>query len=324
MVADESILKSWADAQLLKTSISRIRGEIKFQGNAKAVVGCTIELAGLSKRFNGNAYIGMIEHEVKNGEWTTIAGMGIPLGNATENSDVMAPPASGLLPGIQGMHIGKVVKIDEDPAKENKLQVEIPILNGEKNRVWARLATFWASSQYGAFFIPDIGDEVALGFFNNDPCHAVILGSLYSSKQMPANKPIAKNNVRGILTKSKLRLEFEEEKKIITIETPGKNRIEINDEGKSIKLVDQNKNKIEMTSSGIIIESAKSILLKAQTDIKIEAGTQVDIQGKTAVNIKGATVEAKADMAFTAKGGAKAELSAGGQTVVKGAIVMIN
>lgn len=321
---NESALKSWADAQLLKTGISRIRGEIKFQGNAKVKTGCTIELAGLSKRFNGNAFIGMIEHEIKDGNWITTAGMGIPVGNATENRDVMVPSASGLLPGIQGMHIGKVMKIDQDPDKENKIQVEIPLLNGQKNNVWARLATFWASNKYGAFFIPDVGDEVVLGFFNNDPCHAVILGSMYSSKQAPSYKTEAKNNIRGIITKSKLKMEFEEEKKIITIQTPGKNTIEINDDGKCIKITDQNKNKIEMNSGGITIESAKGISLKAKTDIKIEAGTNIDIKGKSGVNLKGANIEAKADMTFTAKGSAKAEISAGGQTVVKGAMVMIN
>ena len=48
------------------------------------------------------------------------------------------------------------------------------------------------------------------------------------------------------------------------------------------------------------------------------------IKGPSAVNIQGANIEAKADIAFTGKGSASAELSAGGQTVVKGAMVMIN
>ncbi len=323
-ISDETILKSWADAQIQKTGLGRIRGEVKFQGNAEIGLGRVIELAGLSKRFNGNAYVGMVEHEIKKGSWVTTAGLGVSPGNITENTDVAAPLAAGLLPGIQGMHIGKVVAIEGDPDKENKIQIMLPILNGENNKVWARLATLWASNQYGGFFIPDVGDEVVVGFFNNDPCHAVILGSLYSSKQPPANKIEAKNNIRSIITKSKLKLEFEEDKKVITIQTPGKNTIEISDEGKSITISDQNKNKIEMSASGIKIESEGSLLLKAKTGIEIDAGTSIDIKGKSAINMKSANIEVKADMAFTAKGGAKAELSAGGQAVVKGAMVMIN
>ncbi|WP_199119181.1 type VI secretion system tip protein VgrG [Pedobacter sp. ASV28] len=323
-ISDETILKSWADAQMQKTGLARIRGEVKFQGNADIALGNVIELAGLSKRFNGNAYIGMVEHEIKEGSWVTTAGLGVSPSNITENTDVVAPLAAGLLPGIQGMHIGKVVAIEGDPDKENKIQIMLPILNGETNKVWARLATLWASNQYGGFFIPDVGDEVVVGFFNNDPCHAVILGSLYSSKQPPANKIEAKNNIRSIITRSKLKLEFEEEKKIITIQTPGKNTIEISDEGKSITISDQNKNKIEMSASGIKIESEGSLLLKAKTGIEINAGTSIEMKGKSAINMKSANIEAKADMAFTAKGGAQAELSAGGQAVIKGAMVMIN
>ena len=79
-----------------------------------------------------------------------------------------------------------------------------------------------------------------------------------------------------------------------------------------------------MTESGISIESAKSLSLKAQTEISIQAGTELKLKGTSAVNIQGANIEAKADVAFTGKGSASAELSAGGQTIVKGAMVMIN
>lgn len=323
-IANENLLKIWASSQLLHAGLARIIGEVKFQGNAVIKVGDLIKLAGLSKRFNGDAYTSMVEHEIKEGNWTTTAGIGISPQLFNHNSDAMAPSASGLLPGIQGMHIGKVIKIHEDPSKENKIQVEIPLLNEGKNKVWARLATFWASNQFGAFFIPDIGDEVVLGFFNNDPCFPVILGSLYSSKQTSSTKIEEKNNIRSILTKSKLKLEFEEEKKSITLTTPANNSIVINDEDKSIKLTDQHQNKIVMNDSGILIESSKSLSLKAKTAIEIEAGTNIDIKAKSALNMKAPKIEAKADISFTANGSAKAELSAGGQTVIKGAMVMIN
>ena len=55
-----------------------------------------------------------------------------------------------------------------------------------------------------------------------------------------------------------MRIEFNEEKKVITISTPGKNTVEISDDDKHIKLTDQNKNEIVMNSSGISISSAPS------------------------------------------------------------------
>lgn len=323
-VMDENVLQSWADAVLQRAGLARIQGDFKFQGNAKAIPGCIIEINGLGKRFNGDAYIGNVEHEIKEGNWVTTVGMGISPVTITERQNVVAPLASGLLPGINGLHVGKVAKLDGDPEGENKIQVEFPLLNGNKNTVWARLSNLWASPDFGSFFIPEIGDEVILGFFNNDPSYPVVLGSLYSSKQKPPYEIDADNKIKAIVSRSKLKIEFEEEKKVITIQTPGNNIIEISDDSKSIKLTDQNKNKIEMTSDGILFDSAKEIQLKAKTNITIDAGANLDIKAKTNVKIEGVNVEAKAKAQLVAKGTASAEFSASGQTVVKGAMVMIN
>jgi Rhs element Vgr protein len=323
-LADEHVLQAWADGQRLKAGLARIQGYCKFQGSAKACHGDMLEIDGFGKRFNGTAYIGYVEHEIEDGNWITTAGLGLPLANITENPDVVSPPASGLLPGVEGLHCGKVTKLDGDPSGENKIQVEIPILNGLNNKVWARLSNFWSSNAYGAFFIPDVNDEVVLGFFNNDPCQAVILGSLYSSKQKPPYEIAGKNKIRAILTKSKIRLEFDEEKKIVTVETPGKNSLIISDDAKGILLKDQNGNKIEMNSNGITIDSAKDLMLKAKMNVTLDAGANLNGKAKTNISLKGLKIEAAADMELTVKGAAKAEISATGQTVVKGALVMIN
>lgn len=324
VLSDEGMLQAWADAQSQRVGLSRIQGQCKFTGNHKALPGDLLLLDGLGKRFNGNAYIGWVEHEIVEGVWTTTTGFGIPASVITEQADVMTPSASGLIPGVEGLHIGKVLKLDGDPTGEDKIQIELPILNGDVNTVWARLGNFWASSSYGSFFIPDISDEVVVGFFNNDPCHAVVIGSLYSSKQAPPYQLTKENKIRAIYTKSKMKIEFEEENKVITIETPGKNRIQISDKDKSILLEDQHKNKIEMNSSGILIDSSKEITLKAKTNIVLDAGANLNMKAKSNAETKAMNIKEEASMAFTAKGNAKAELTASGQTVVKGAMVMIN
>ena len=322
--AEKSALQAWADAQRLKAGLSQIQGYCKFQGSAKALHGATLELAGLGARFSGTAYVGYVEHEIKEGMWTTTAGLGLPCTSITDNPDVAAPPASGFLPGIGGLHIGKVVKPDGDPTGENKIQVEIPLLNGANSKVWARLSAFWASNGYGAFSIPDAGDEVVLGFFNSDPCHAVVLGSLYSSKQKPPCELKKENDIHALLTKSKIKVELDDKDKVVTVETPEKNSVKISDKDKSISLTDQNKNKIVLNSSGITIESAKDLTLKAKMNVKVEAGASLDAQAKSNLTLKGLKIEATANTELTVKGNAKAEISAAGQTVVKGAMVMIN
>nr|WP_294860573.1 type VI secretion system tip protein VgrG [uncultured Fluviicola sp.] len=321
---DSSQLQTWADAQSLKAGLARIRGEIKFQGSTLAVPGCLITLDGLGKRFNGDAFIGFVEHEIHGGEWLTTAGMGVDPELATQNPDVVTPPASGLLPGIEGLHIGVVRKIDGDPAKEYRIQVEIPLLNTDKNLVWARLSNFWSSKSFGAFFIPNIGDEVVLGFLNNDPTYPIILGSMYSSANAAPLEIDAKNPIQLMQTKNGIKFEMDDENKVVTVTTPGANKMVLSDKDKSVTMADQNGNKIVLSDSGILIQAAKEITIKAGTEVKVDAGTNANVKAGVNVAVKGTNVELTADASFTAKGNASAELSAAGQTAVKGAIVMIN
>lgn len=321
---DSGALKSWADSVALKAGLARYQGSMSFYGNAAVKPGCIIELKGLGARFNGNVYVGMVEHEIENNCWTTRAGMGIKPDNITDRPDVTAAPASGFLPGIEGLHIGKVKKLNEDPAKENQIQIEIPLLNGEKNLLWARLATLYGGKDRGLFFLPEAGDEVIVGFFNNDPRCPVVLGNLYSSKFTPPYEFKAENYTKAIVTKTKMKIEFNEEKKIVTIVTPGKNQVEINDDKNSITLSDANKNKIVMDRNGIMLDSAKDIVLKAKANIQLDATAKATITAKNDVALDGMNVKATAKIGFTAKGNATAEISASGQTTVKGAMVMIN
>ena len=137
-------------------------------------------------------------------------------------------------------------------------------------------------------------------------------------------KAVATISRKAIVTREKMRIEFNEEKKVITISTPGKNTVEISDDDKHIKLTDQNKNEIVMNSSGISLSSAKDITLKAKGAITIDATSKISATAKQDVSLEGLNVNMQAKVSATVKGNAMAELSASGQTTVKGAMVMIN
>lgn len=321
---ETTALKAWIDGQQMKSGLARVRGRMTFQGSAQAGIGELIELHGVGDRFNGEAFISSVKHDISNGNWITEAEFGLSPEWFAEQRNLVAPPASGFLPGIEGLHIGVVKKLDEDPEGEQKVQVSVPVLEADTDGVWARLAGFYGSDGIGAFFIPEVGDEVVLGYMNNDPCHPVILGSLYSSKRKPPYSLTADNFTKAIVTKSKLKLEFDDDKKVITIMTPGKNTIMLSDDDKSILLQDQNSNKVTLSSSGILLDSPKDIAITAKGKITIEAVGEIDISSKADVKVAGLNINNSADIGFVAKGNASAELSASGQTTVKGAMVMIN
>ncbi|MDU1891987.1 MAG: type VI secretion system tip protein VgrG [Dysgonomonas sp.] len=321
---DETVLKRWVDSAALKAGLSRYRGKFSFYGSDEAVPGCLIELQGLGKRFNGNVFIGYVHHSIENNEWITEVGMGVPNNNITDEPDVVSPPASGFLPGLEGMHIGVVKQLHDDPAKEGRICVELPWMEGMKKEIWARISTPYASDSSGGVFLPEKGDEVIVGFINQDPCHPVILGSLYDNMHKPPYEYTAENNMKAFVTRSQLKMEFDEDKKTIVFSTPGKNRIEINDDGKCIKLTDLNKNEIIMDSNGISLSSEKDIILKAKGNVMMDAAEKTEIAAKSDISLNGANIKATAKVGFSAKGNASAELSASGQTTVKGGMVMIN
>lgn len=321
---ESTALKSWAKGQQVKAGLARIQGRMKFQGSAKAKAGELIELGGVGNRFNGKVFVSSVHHVVSDGNWLTEVEFGMPQAWFAENRDLVAPPAAGLLPGIEGLHIGVVKKLDADPDGQYKVQVSIPVLQAETDGVWARLMQFYASEGIGAFFVPEIGDEVVLGYFNNDPSNPVILGSLYSSKRKPPYELTADNYTKAIVTKSKLTLEFDDDKKVVTVVTPAKNTIVISDDGKSILLQDQTGNKVKLSEDGILLDSPKDISIKAQGKITVSAVGNVAVSSNADIKEDATNITHSAQAGFTAKGSASAELSASGQTSVKGSMVMIN
>ncbi len=321
---EQGALNDWAEARQIKAGLSRIRGRMKFQGSAKARLGKLIELEGVGNRFKGNVFVSAVQHSIVEGNWITEVEFGMAPEWFAERRDLVAPPAAGLLPGVEGLHIGVVKKLDADPDGQHKIQVSVPIMQATSDGVWARLSRFYSSNEFGAFFIPEIGDEVVLGFFNNDPSNPVVLGSLYSSKRKPPYDLTAENNIKALVTRSKLKLEFDDEKKVITLVTPAKNTIVLSDDGKSILIQDETGNKVELNTGGITLDSPKDIKITAKGKITLDAIGEIGIISKADVKAAGLNINHEAQVGFVAKGNASAELSAAGQTTVKGAMVLIN
>lgn len=317
-------LTNWAKGQRTKSMLSKVRGTVTFQGNAKAQINSLIELEGVGDRFNGSHYIGAVHHSVEQGQWLTTVDLGLTPAWSAEHRDLGAPPAAGWLPPVDGLQIGVVSQLNEDPQSQYRIKVKVPALGDNNNELWARLSSYYATSESGNFFIPEVGDEVVLGYINQDPGQPVILGSLYSSQKTMPYELTAENDTKAIVTKNKLKIEFNDETKVITITTPGENTITISDDEKLIKLADQNSNTITMDENGITLDSPKDITISATGNISLKSTGDTSIDATGDANIKGMNVSAEANVALTAKGSATAELSASGNTTVKGALVMIN
>ena len=329
---ESDALQVWANAQLLKSRFSLIQGSVKVTGNSTFVTGKLITLKGCGERFNGDAYVSGVYHEVNEGVWWTTVTLGLTSEWFADEVEVTPNPSSGLLPGVRGLQNGTVKQIDSDPDGENRILVTFPLITSGTDGVWARLASYYATNNAGNFFMPEVGDEVVVGFLNEDPRFPVILGSMYSSSNfVPPYTPDSDNQFKAIVTKSQMKVIFDDTNKIITIETPGGNKIVFSDQDQNIQITDQNNNQVTMDSSGITMKSPSDINIQADGNVnikgtggvKIETPAQCEISADGGLKGSGATVEFDADAEFKANG-AVAQINGSGEVKVAGGIVMIN
>lgn len=294
-------LQAWADAQLLRRRAAKIRGRVRFQGWQDVKPGTTLDLQGLGERMNGPVYVTGVQHEISGGNWTTDAQFGFDPTTHLEKFGHAAAPL--LLPSVPGLQIGIVTQLESDPDGEQRILVKIPAFSTTAEGVWARVATLDAGNERGTFFLPEIGDEVVLGFLEGDPRHAVVLGMLHSSAHPAPLTAKDDNHLKGYTSRSAMKLTFDDDKKIVTLETPGKRRLILDDDAGTITIKDGNGNKIVLDGSGIQIESGGEFTLKTKKDLKMESGINLELKATAQLKAEGAAgAEIKTDAIATLKG----------------------
>ena len=321
-------LETWVNGVGVNTEFRKVQGSLEVQGSSDLVVGGQLNLNGFGSRFDGNVYLSGLVHTIEDGNWMTkctigLKGIDTESVGKTSGGGSNTGGTSGQLPAVQGLQVGKVKKINEDPDGNFRVQVEIPIMDSSTKLIWARFNTFYASKGVGALFYPETDDEVVVGYFGNDPRYPVVLGSLYSSSIAPPDSPDEQNNLKEIVTREKMKMSFDEEKKIITITTPGENKMIFSDEGKSITIQDQNGNKIVLGESGISIESPKQVSIKGTQKVSAQ-GMEVTLTGDQKLAGSAPQVSMSADMQLECKSSAQASFQGGAICEVKGAMVKIN
>ena len=191
--------------------------------------------------------------------------------------------------------------------------MKIPLLGMEESN-WARIVSFMAGKERGAFFLPEVEDEVLVAFENGEVNRPFIIGALWNGKDAPPDtNSDGKNNIRVIKSRSGHILQFSDKKdeEKITLKTSkghifelddksGEEKIQIIDKaGKNKIIISTKDNKVSITSEmdielsapkGKISMSAKNIEVKSSANTKIEASSAVDIKASANMTLKGANV----------------------------------
>ena len=306
-IASDQSLQDWSNARTLFNQLAKVRGRLKFQGIPACKPNTTLMLEGVGDRFTGKIYISAIRHEITEGQWTIDAQFGFNPTWFTELYDINDRPSSGLFAAIHGLQVGIVTDL-VDPDGEDRVQIKCPIIDNNSDGIWARIASLDAGEKRGIFFRPEIGDEVIVGFINDNPNYAIVLGMLNSSAKPAPLTASNDNPEKGFITRSEIKFVFNDQKKSVVLETPGGKKITVDDDAGEIKLEDENSNVIKMNADGIKMESNGKISLKAAQDLTIE----------------GMNVSIKASAQFKGEGSAGAEISTSAVAILKGSMVQIN
>lgn len=290
----EATLKRIAETIIAKSNIASIMGKVTTFGNLIAKAGDYISFNKVNPEIDNKILlITQEEHTIEKGCWRTEYSYGLESEKSfTQNTTTGVNNTHaevGQSNSINGLQIGIVTKIIEDPNNQFRIKVRLPQLSESGEGVWARLATMNASNNMGSYFIPNVNDEVIVGCLNNNPDTPIILGSLFSSNK-PMPFPITEENYKkGFVTKEENKIILDDETNSIELVTKNGNSLKISDDLKGFVIEDENRNKITMDNQGITIESSKDFNVKATGNITIE-GINLNAEGSGNTTIKGAII----------------------------------
>lgn len=296
------------------------------KGNPKLRAGTAVTLTGVGAPFSGKYTLTSTRHlfnaEVGYTTEFTVSGRqerslyGLVAGGAEGSSWAGVVPA--------------VVTDLRDPLKLGRVKLKFPWLSDNFSSTWARTVQPGAGKDRGAFVLPEVGDEVLVGFEHGDFEAPYVLGGLYNTKDTAPKftKPVVDGNsgevaLRGFVSRKGHKLEFAEDDGIIlssgdakfVVKIDQKNQVIEVTSGKSVTVKAQNGVSIDAGTGPLELKGQK-VTVKSQTDASVEAGAQLKLNGTAGVKVEGATV--------SVAGQGQTELTASGVVTVRGSIVKIN
>lgn len=193
---------------------------------------------------------------------------------------------------MPGVVVGLVAQTTGDPEKLGRIRVSYPWLGENLLSNWCRVASFFAGSGVGAYFLPAVGDEVLIAFEAGNVNVPYVIGALWNGKDLPPVTGEAKQqNVRMIKTRGGSTIRIDD--------TSGAEQIEIVDKSGDKILLDATKKSmsvsvtgsIELSANGGSIKlSAAQIDISATQSLKISGSSEASLTSAGDVSVKGLTI----------------------------------
>jgi uncharacterized protein involved in type VI secretion and phage assembly len=177
-----------------------------------------------------------------------------------------------------------VVTNNQDPDNRGRVKVKYPWLAANEESPWARVATPMAGGGRGWLVLPEVGDEVLVGFEHADMASPYVLGGLWSGIDAP---PTAEGDGRDrkvfrSRTGHLIRLD----------DTSGSTKVEIVDKsgGNSI-VIDSEGNRVTITADqDIVLTAPKGKIRLEAKELEVAVSATGKVEASGTLTLKGATV----------------------------------
>ncbi|EDM38114.1 hypothetical protein PBAL39_00827 [Pedobacter sp. BAL39] len=170
----------------------------------------------------------------------------------------------------------QVATVKENLDPENKGRVRVQMLWQQHNDMtdWIRVLTpdggssDLISQNRGYVFVPEIGDQVILGFRYNDPNRPFVMGSVFHGRTAAGG--YEQNHLKSITTRSGHLIEFDDDQETqgITIRDHNSNKIHIDTKG----------NNITVTALETMTFNAKNLNINVQEDMTVNVNRNMITQ----------------------------------------------
>ncbi len=242
--------------------------------NPALKLGCITNITGESVREtdHGEFIVTRIHHQINQTGGYSNTFSAIP-------AEVSSPPVNAVVHRPRCESQRAVVKDNKDPEKLGRVQVQFTWQTDPEMTPWVRIANPYAGQGtdelHGFYFIPEIDDEVLVGFEDDNPDHPIILGNVYNKTSTPAEWYDEDNKLKVIKTRHGNQIHFKDE--------AGKQEIKIfNDSGatNSITLSMDGSGSISISTKGSLSLSANTISINAKDSITMTSGEETKMNAK--------------------------------------------
>jgi len=325
-----------AIAQALYNELSGefVQADASSEGNPDIRPGKVIKLKAIGK-YSGSYYVTETRHLFQDRNYTTEFSV---RGLRGEDLFTFVSPQPRLQPG-QTLLIG-IISNNNDPKKWGRVRVKFPTLTEEHESEWARVVSIGAGKNRGFDCLPEVNDEVLVGFEHGDIHRPFVIGGVWNGQDAPPTSPedsvaSGKVRLRTVKTRTGHTLQFVEEdkgssKKGVYIDTVYGHQINLNDSEKAIEiktqgghqvtLDDQNKN-IEIKTNGgntcKLDDSGRKITIDSKGEIDIKATQKIKL------TVGGSSIEMSSSSITLKMGGSKIELGPSGINVNSSATMTV-